>query len=786
MLLCMGMLTGCGSQNTAQETSLLTSNRNAIQNETAIHNGEAIPAPSEKKSFAREEIQSSHPQNPAMPAAPAVFTPDEEELEIGEQEISYGQITVHFPTEITVETEKAENGGTTVHLMDAREWYEYCSSPLPPRIRFLHYKADYEKEEERRILLSALLELIPDSKISIGYSNRHDREYCFQIESGDFIYYALIRDEDLYLIEEIKTEQHYSFSYLLKEIDAVSWKNTGKTIVCDGRFNISGTDFAYTKVTAEDDYRFLCVYDGNNKENRTLTLWLDGYFVTAYQQLAPLGHSPAPENFKDLNFDGYPDIDAGDIYYLWNHEKKIYEAADIPEKEYDCLRPWNIKLFPETKTIWSYDISYVEDSYELAEETEFLWQWEGNRLVRKRECRFTETDEGVQILAVDSKTNHILVDEFISDEKWKESAGRLQAMYESFYDGMAPKEAYGLRHLYQSPQKYIPKELVTEITSSMQNGTEQEYLKGKINDRELAEKEMLSLAGKNMDIRLEVISASSTQMVEADVDNDGKNDILAQSYYGGSGGFTDFILFQGQEDETFQGSHRFHSVMQEFGILGFQGKNYLCRTDFDYNKKIYNGFSISCYVDGKIAETVRLRLIPDTYDIRITEYSEPYRDLAEKTLDQALTYKEYVDNYEIIMGNAEQEPEKGKGYQCDLDNDGKLDTYIKYIWTPSNMGTTDGLIFQIYEEDYDLEQVREAVFSEESPAIMMWADAYHGKNVITVMYRTGLDDFVLAGYLAGKDGYEKVYRITAAVTYGVEERRMSPYNENYRGADLAG
>ena len=148
MLLCMGMLTGCGSQNTAQETSLLTSNRNAIQNETAIHNDEAIPAPSEKKSFAREEIQSSHPQNPARPAAPAVFTPDEEELEIGEQEISYGQITVHFPTEITVETEKAENGGTTVHLMDAREWYEYCSSPLPPRIRFLHYKADYEKEEE--------------------------------------------------------------------------------------------------------------------------------------------------------------------------------------------------------------------------------------------------------------------------------------------------------------------------------------------------------------------------------------------------------------------------------------------------------------------------------------------------------------------------------------------------------------------------------------------------------------------------------------------------------------
>ena len=79
--------------------------------------------------------------------------------------------------------------------------------------------------------------------------------------------------------------------------------------------------------------------------------------------------------------------------------------------------------------------------------------------------------------------------------------------------------------------------------------------------------------------------------------------------------------------------------MQEFGIISFEGKNYLCRTDFDYGKKQYNGFSVSCYEDGKIVETVIIRLSADSYNIKVTECDERYTDLAQDSMSKAQVKK---------------------------------------------------------------------------------------------------------------------------------------------------
>lgn len=249
----------------------------------------------------------------------------------------------------------------------------------------------------------------------------------------------------------------------------------------------------------------------------------------------------------------------------------------------------------------------------------------------------------------------------------------------------------------------------------------------------------------------------------------------------------DFVLFKGQPDGTYKGTTSFSSVMQEFGVIQYNGKNYLCTTDFNYSKKIYNGLTIYCYEDGKQVEEAVLRLTPESYEVKIDECAdETYENLAESTAEQSLSYKKLVDTYENVLGGAEQciEVDDKKGCKSDIDNDGSMETYSKWIWTPSNMGTSEGLVFDASDEEEDAgsEQAGEAIHygaGEESEPIMMWVDASERGNIVSVMYRTGLDDFEIIGYLVSESGYEKVYRITADVLYKVTANRNSPYQKPY-------
>lgn len=782
LFLCMGMLTGCGRKGTDQSSLIVDKKEKSeistqgITGQDEIHTQETV-----LKQTEAEKIET------------AVLTLEEEELEIREQGMAYGNLNLTFPTKITVTVVESEKEGTTVEWDGAQKWDEYASSLIAPRLRFLHYRAEYGKLEANAniSLLSALLDLFPDAEIRVGYTSEYSKERSFLIEDGLYEYYALMRGKDLYLVEEMRAEKNYAFWHIFGEQNFVCWKDSNEKIPRHGEFE---TRSKYMKVRPEEGYSFLCRFSEYDSTERTMVFWREGYYDVAYQQIDYVGVIDR-EDFRDLNFDGFPDWDdgTGEKFYLWDHGKKKYVASESSGGE---GFPWtySMKLFPETQTIWSYDVSFEEDSFELVGKTEFLWQWEGNRLVKRRECKFTESDRGVRITATDCDAGVVCVvlfDEFISAGEWEESAGKVQALYERFYVGYVPEETYGLQHSYWSGKEYVPGELVEKIADSMQNGTESECLEAMMNDRELTDEEKSALAETNPDLRLEIISAQSLLMVEADVDHDGINDIFAQSYYGGSGGFVDFILFKGKEDGSFEGSDRFGSVMQEFGIISFEGRNYLCRTDFDYGKKQYNGFSVSCYEDGKIVETVMIRLSADSYDVKVTECDERYTDLAQDSMSKALLYKNDIDAYENVLGSAEEgteeNPEMTWEFQCDLDNDGRKEVYGKKIWTTSNMGTVDGLSMQGEDEDDEgMKQAEEAVFSGEGNPIMMWVDAWKGKNIVTVMYRTGLEDFEIVGYYVKEDGYEQVYRIEAAAVYGVKTERESPYTEEYYGPEFMG
>ena len=789
VLLCMGILTGCG-QRKEENASLLTNDLEKKETENSAQETETVS--SETEIYTEEETSkdSAHTKELQEWSKPAVLTLDEKELEIGKQEISYGQLKISFPTEISVEVKESEAEGTTVDLNGAQEWYEYNFSPLPPRLRFLHYKVEYEKEAGKMTLISALLDLFPDAGIRTGYLNEEEREYCFLIEDGQLqhnamLHYAMVRGEDLYLVEEWRVEKNYSFRYLLEDEKTVEWKDSGKTIQGSEEYGFYRTGLKYMKVITEKDFTFLCVNDESNRDNRALTFWLDGYFGTPYQYIENLGAVIDSEDFKDLNFDGFPDFDADKRFYLWNHEKKEFEVSENGEEEHGFPWTYSMELFPETKTIWSYDISLVEDSFELAERMEFLWQWEENKLVKRRECRVTESEEGVRIVATDHEEDVILFDELVNADEWEESGGKVQALYERFYDGYVPKETYGLRHSYWSGEEYVPKGLVEKIGASLLNGTAAECLEAMGHGRELTGEEILTLAETNPDLRIEAVAAQSVVMVRADVDNDGIHDILARSYYGGSGGLADFILFKGKADGTFAGSDRFGSVIQKFGIISFEGKNYLYRKEFDYERNYHNGFSVACYVDGKIAEMVMIRLTAEAYDTNIAECDETYEGLAEDTVNRVFSYKEKIDRYQNVIGSAEEKTGEGQEIQCDPDNDGIMEVYEKEICQTEKMGN----VLSMQERtvtDKGMEQVKEAVFGKEGNPVMMWVDACQEKNIVTVMYRTGLEDFEIIGYFVTEDGYEQVYRIEAAAIYGVRQERKSPYTEEYQGPDLMG
>lgn len=677
---------------------------------------------------------------------------------------TFGQITFTMPEEGEVENIVLENGVQTTCLRSVSAEYEF-----PREIYFRHYTADWQDKSEY-VLIDSLMELIGTDKVLCRHMDLDKGEMGLWLDTEYMEYHIFVREEDIYVVGQMFSYGAFNFEMWVYD-DILYWNDTKDKVNMYEEDNLQ-----YAKVEQPDGKVLFLA-----GEEYCLKVFEDGHFGEPVQELKSVEGNGVMRLCEDINFDGYRDIywwDGEQQFCLYNPQNGMFEKANC-RQVIDNYYTYDLVKYPEQQTIWSGKKDYQNEyPFELETETEGLWKWEGNSLVLKKECKLVCGDETVFLTAQEGET--VLFEVTVNKEEWKQDENLLKGYYEQFYEGYVPNEAYHLAHEAAGDKEYIPQGLVEILIEAMKNGNELEVLEPMVGDKELTGEERLEKILSNDSIRCtveEISRIGSCFMVMSDGDNDGIADIGIEVYSGGTGGFTEFVFFKGQADGTYVRTSIYSHVMEEFAFITYEGKQYLCRTVFDYNKKQYDGFDLYYYENGKRVENVWLELVPQEYEVVIT--NEPqgvYAAYVEENLspEKCLEYHATVEEFDAITGNAEKDK-----WICDLNNDGVAEEYNKYIWTPSNMGTYACLTFDCET----LPEAEDMMYYGETEGVpmMMWVDSVEGKNIVNVLYRTDLYEFLIVGYLMEGTEYEKLYCIEGTTEYGVSEQRTFIYEGENAG-----
>lgn len=703
---------------------------------------------------------------------PAETIPLATKIQLDKNTLSYGKLQITLPDGVTIEEQKPENDMCVIDLIGAEKSENV---PFPPRIWLLHYRAAYQNKWE---LASILLDILPDTTLRFYDKLGDNLHYLF---TYDKLYkkngYVMVYENDICIVEELSVESGYGFGKLL-ESDMVHWEDSIQKIDVRND-NTDNADF--NKIKAEEDCTLLTMQSVDQNDTRTISLFRDGFFAAPIMKFS-FAECPLKIEFEDYNFDGCPDmIVPRTEILLWNTGKKKYEAAQIP---WDFpMRSGIITHYPQTQTIWGYDREYVEDanggsSWDYYDEKDTLWKWEETALVKQRACVAEVRDESVRIWAYEKSPKNMLFDGTFTIEAWEQNSGAVQRRYRQFYAGMVWEESgkYPHKTYYaQEPPDYIPQALLDNIKKAMLNAAVPETLAEFRIDNQLTNDAVLTLAKDHVELRSEVVLAKQYgdyHMDMADLDNDGIMDLIGETYYDGIGNYTQYTFYQGQKGGAYQKTQSRVCVTaaERFDILSYDGKNYLCQTLYNNDEK--KDISLSCYVDGTVAETVQLVFFPEKYDICLAECAEDkYRILVENILQNGISYKDKIDEYKNIDGRSEEKAgsQKYDAYQCDLNNDGVLDQYYKDIWARRDLAYLD-----FFSEDAEIEKVVcDMGQSVEGSAVMMWVEPFAGENIINIISTTEWEDFEITGFLLNGTEYKKLYRITADAVCGVRQERLN-------------
>lgn len=693
---------------------------------------------------------------------PAEIVWEEVSAELTGTEFTYGKIRVTLPEKSLLEYEEREDGAVCACLSSIE------NPSLLRKMYFSHYKVKWDEPWELVLTAFSL-----SGQECVRWFSLHDgidtKSRSFGVEAEDRenrrYFYMLVCDEDLYLLED-RGIGNFCFRFEdWGDGRNLKWSDRGKDIIRTRK------DFIY-RLGDKDNMAYLLCED---EEERNL-LYQGGNFEKPVQILRG-------SLCGDINFDDYPDIEIYDRekekrgYLLWDSSKNLFVEAVVPEVGYFFF---NTKL-DDFQTIWHYDES--RDNEELQEMTESLYQWEGIALeeIRSISCRFEE--DKVTIVMTDEKNGECLETGTFQRKDWEKDSD-VQELYARFYQGYAPEELYYRMHDAPGEKEVIPDSLVKALASAMEEGTEYELLESLKTGRKLSEDEKKEAGLKSADIAadLEAFDSGSGTVVMtlADLDNDGCEDIFSEEYFGGTGGFADYILYQGNEDGEYQetgvGSGAY---VWWYGVICWEGKNYVCRDEWDYGSKMFSGKVLEGYQNGELVETVWLNLVPEKQTVSVTFCQEGYQEIAEMERQKALEICEQTDKYNVTIGNAEQETENENEenvFFSDIDNDGVLEHYKKRIWTSSNMTTRDCLSFDmedVAKERATYTAIRDSISEPRGMPLMLWVDDYNGENIVNIIYQTGLYDYEIVGCLVRDTGtYSTLYTIEKNAELAVETHRV--------------
>ena len=727
--------------------------------------GEKISA--QKEMSAKQGTVSTEPETEPEPQDTA-----EEFYYRTKQGIVFGKLFLDLSEDVQV-----ENLGTETESNRFLLWKD-DRRLVPEEMYLCHYTVEWEPKEGFYTLIECLMNLADVKVLRFEGRNEDTGELFLRAVDGAKEYAILVRGQEVYLIEEYTSFEAELDFYRLLSGNKVHWTDTAKKPLCN-----ESAPYPYCmKIEEPDENTYLVEI-----ESGRAFVYQCGYLENPVQVLEDEGivygfFSPYP---TDINFDGCPDLLFDGCIYLYDVHNQEFVKAKLPAEVYrgdgQRLEYEQQSYFPEEKIIWSQAHRYGEERWDA----EYLWQWEGNTLAAIREIRWEGKEEEVRLFAQDDKEG-ILFDITLGREEYELDHAVLKPYYERFYRGYLSKEAYYLRHPGAEEAEHVSEELVLWLEQALVQGTEIDMLASLENGRIPTDEELREIAHANEELYRDIRDTFGGDFILADGDNDGIEDLLAVLEVGGNGGFHEFVFYKGLGNGIFLSTDGEVYQRGKFFSLEWEGCPYLCMTTFDYGKAEYDGLHIHYYEDGILQEVAEIRLIPADYNYRLTQYADSaYKKWAETLFTPETCEKIYALTEERgnVSGKAEEESGDAYEYVCDLNNDGVSEHYEKRILTTGN--TDEEYLYFRCEEAPEIPTIVRSVEGSHTP-IMMWAEEISGKNIVNVMYRTGLYDYYIVGYLIEGDEYAQVFCLEANATYKTERnyyRFYTGYEELERYGD---
>lgn len=728
---------------------------------------ETVQAGAEQETTQTDAGQQEITQTDAtqkQPPEQVEFTFVEENPVVEDNSFTFGALKVTIPQNATVELREREDGKKEVYILSGNE-----SDIWKPEGCLLHYRA---KWQDKKSLVYALLSLLEADWAAEKYQRTENKMYYFTVGAQNGLYRVLVVDEDLYIASEpYEEEGEYSVRYL-QGMKVKIWDDMSIYYSTDDKkdaYPEERSAFYKKAAFAGREWLFMALEEA-------IFLYGTDDFKTAWQVIEDTG-SVSFSDSRDMNFDGVPELFAEDgSFFYWDDDAKQFMPGkvEVGDYAYSWEYGWDCYGFADTKTIWMSDTLYEDSTFKTCGFKESLWQWEDESLIMRREYILMLEAETVHasVYGEGGEAAGLLLAEADFDRgEWEKDPRKERVLYKEFYEGFAPEEIFYLCREAVGDTEYIPQAFLDKISAAMLSGTERATLQKMENERELTEEEENELIAENQEVRSDITYADGGGdcfFISADGDNDGISDIMAEVYSGGSGGFTNFIFYKGTADGEFVRTSSYAHIMEGLSVISFEGKNYLCRTVYDYGKKKYQGVALFCYEDGVRREEVHLFFVPEEVDVAVTECGA-YREYAEWAAEECISVYNQADDYEVFYGSAET-PVQEEGVLCDIDNDGIAESYSKSIWTASNMSTTDTLMLL---DNEDIGSAKTA-FNEAGGRDVqaMWVNTSPVGNIMNVMVREDLYGFSVTGYLVKESDYQVIYRIEGTPKLSVEQRRI--------------